>query len=139
MLIGNHWCNVDPTYGDWRIDEKDYILPLERIKKYLKKESKQLVKFSDIGYKGKNINPPYNIQERYDAADINFPGILTVGSNPYNCKYRMVDGRHRIIKMTNMGIKESMFYIIDYNIFLQRLRPVPKIYSSKQLQPNTHL
>jgi len=130
MLIGNHWCNVDPTYGDWRIDGKDYILPLERIKKYLKKESKKLVKFSDIGYKGKNINPPYYIQERYDAADINFPGILTVGTNPYNCKYRMVDGRHRIIKMTNMGIKESIFYIIDYNIFLQRILPVPKIYSS---------
>ena len=81
MLIGNHLCNVDPTYGDWRIDEKDYILPLERIKKYLKKESKKLVNFSDIGYKGKNINPPFNIQERYDAADITFPGILTIGTN----------------------------------------------------------
>ena len=139
MLIGNHWCNVDPTYGDWRIDEKDYILPLERIKKYLKKESKKLVKFSDIGYKGKDMNGLGMAEERYNACDIKFPGILTEGQNPYGCRYRMVDGRHRILKMTNMGIKESMFYIIDYNIFLQQILPVPKIYSSKQLQPNTHL
>lgn len=126
MLIGRHWCNIDPTYGDWRIDGKEYVLHLERIKKYLKKESKKLVKFSEIGYKGKDMNPRL-IEERYNACDIKFPGILTEGQNPYGCRYRMIDGKHRIIKMKNMGIKESLFYVIDYNLFI------------KQLQPNTHL
>ncbi len=124
MLIGRHWCNVDPTYGDWRIDGKEYVLHLEKIKPFLKKELKKVIKFSDIGYKGKNMNP-HLYEERYNACNINFPGILTIGQNPYNCKYRMIDGKHRIIKMTNMGIKESIFYIIDYETFLKRLQPVP--------------
>jgi len=126
MLIGRHWCNIDPTYGDWRIDGKEYVLHLERIKKYLKKESKKLVKFSEIGYKGKDMNP-YLAEERYNACDIKFPGILTEGQNPYGCRYRMIDGKHRIIKMKNMGMTESLFYIIDYDLFIKRL------------QPNTHL
>ena len=126
MLIGRHWCTIDSTHGDWRIDGKEYVLHLEKIKPFLKKELKKVIKFSDIGYKGKNMNPPL-VKERYDACDINFPGILTEGQNPYRCKYRMIDGKHRIIKMKNMGLEESLFYIIDYNLFI------------KQLQPNTHL
>jgi len=126
MLIGRHWCNIDPTYGDWRIDGKEYVLHLEKIKPFLKKELKKVIKFSDIGYKGKNMNPCLS-EERYNACDIKFPGILTEGQNPYGCRYRMIDGKHRIIKMKNMGIEESLFYVINYNLFI------------KQLQPNTHL
>ena len=66
-------------------------------------------------------------EERYNACDIKFPGILTEGQNPYGCRYRMIDSKHRIIKMKNMGIEESLFYVINYNLFI------------KQLQPNTHL
>ena len=102
------------------------MLHLENIKPLLKNEAKKLIKFSDIGYKGKNMNPPL-VKERYDACDINFPGILTEGQNPYGCKYRMIDGKHRIIKMKDMGMTEGLFYIIEYNLFI------------KQLQPNTHL
>jgi len=124
MLVGNHLCNIDHTYGDWRIDENSYILDLKRIKPLLKKESKKLIKFEDIGYKGKDMNPLLS-EERYNACDINFPGILTEGQNPYNCRYRMIDGKHRIIKMNNMGIKESLFYVIDYDLFFKRLQLVP--------------
>ena len=126
MLIGRHWCNIDPTYGDWRIDGKEYVLHLEKIKPLLKKELKKVIKFSDIGYKGKNMNP-FLVEERYNACDIKFPGILTEGQNPYGCRYRMIDGKHRIIKMKDMGMTEGLFYIIEYNLFI------------KQLQPNTHL
>ena len=127
MLIGRHWCNIDPTYGDWRIDEKEYVLHLRRLKPFLKKESKKLIKFSEIGYKGKDMNPLLS-EERYNACDINFPGILTEGQNPYGCKYRMIDGKHRIIKMNDKGIKESLFYIIDYNTFFKLLQPSPDLY-----------
>ena len=130
MLTGKQLCNIDPTYGDWRIDGKEYVLHLEKIKSLLKKESKKLINFNDIGYKGKNMNPRLH-EERYNACDINFPGILTMGQNPYSCKYRMIDGKHRIIKMTDMGIKESMFYIIDYNLFLKQLQPSPNLYHLK--------
>ena len=124
MLVGNHLCNIDRIYGDWTIDENYYILDLKKIKPFLKKESKKLINFKDIGYKGKDMNPLLN-EERYNACDINFPGILTVGQNPYGCRYRMIDGKHRIIKMNNMGIKESLFYVIDYDLFFKRLQLVP--------------
>lgn len=124
MLVGNHLCNIDRIYGDWTIDENYYILDLKKIKPFLKKESKKLINFKDIGYKGKDMNPLLN-EERYNACDINFPGILTVGQNPYGCRYRMIDGKHRIIKMKNMGMNESIFYILDYNIFLTQLQLLP--------------
>ena len=63
MLTGKHLCNIDPTYGDWRIDGKEYVLHLEKIKSLLKKESKKLINFNDIGYKGKNMNPELSIIE----------------------------------------------------------------------------
>ena len=121
MLKGLHLCNIDKIYGDWRIDEKEYILDLKKIKPFLTKESKKLINFKDIGHKGKDNNHLL-YEERYNAADIGYPCILTEGQNPYNCKYRMIDGRHRITKMKNMGIKESMFYIVDFNIFFKLLQ-----------------
>ena len=121
MLKGKHLCNIDKIYGDWRIDEKEYILYLKKIKPFLTKESKKLINFKDIGHKGKDKNHLLN-EERYNAADIGYPCILTEGQNPYNCKYRMIDGKHRIIKMKNMGIEESMFYIVDFNIFFKLLQ-----------------
>tara|TARA_B100001057_G_scaffold99919_1_gene96899 strand:- start:559 stop:927 length:369 start_codon:yes stop_codon:yes gene_type:complete len=121
MLKGLHLCDIDKIYGDWRIDEKEYILNLKKIKPFLTKESKKLINFKDIGHKGKNSNYLLH-KERYDAADISYPCILTEGQNPYNCKYRMIDGKHRITKMKNMGIKKSMFYIVDFNIFFKLLQ-----------------
>ena len=83
---------------------------------------KKLVNFKDIGWKGKDKNHSL-VKERYNAADIGYPCILTKGQNPYNCKYRMIDGKHRITKMKNMGIEESIFYIVDFDIFFKLLQP----------------
>ena len=124
MLEGYHHCNLSKDYGDWRINNKEYSLNLIFLKNYLK--NKKLVKFKDIGWKGKNLKIKLD-QERYDAADINYPCILTQGQNPYNCKYRMIDGRHRITKMNDLGMKESIFYVIDFNQYIMLLK---KIFSS---------
>lgn len=117
-------CDLDPYYGDWRINNQTLILYNKDLLRYLKKDKLKLVKFNDIGWKGKDINHPL-LPERYDRCDIKIPCILTEGTNPYNYKYRMIDGRHRITKMNNMGIKESVFYIIDFNIFLNLLQQLP--------------
>ena len=119
MLKGFHLCNVDKEYGDWRINKKEYVFDVALLYPFLK--NKKLVKFKDIGWKSKGLKFNLNI-ERYNAADIGYPCILTEGENPYNCKYRMIDGKHRITKMNKMGMKESMFYIVDFNIFFKLLQ-----------------
>ena len=123
MLTGRHLCNFSPVYGDWRINGKEYILKLKNIEPFLLKDQLKVINFNDIGHKGKHMDNYLDVK-RYHDCDINYPGILTIAENPYNCKYRMIDGRHRILKMTNMDMKKSVFYIIDYDLFFKHLEEV---------------
>ena len=49
------------------------------------------------------------------------PGIVAFSApNPYNNKYRMIDGKHRMHKLVSENVKESEFYVLDFN----QLRPL---------------
>jgi len=113
MFQGTHRCWKTSIYGDWRISDHDTELDLLDIKHLLTEDTLQKVHFDDIGWKGKGVDYPLD-ERRYNQCNINYPCILTIGKNPYNCKYRMIDGRHRITKMVDMGLKEANFYVIDY-------------------------
>tara|TARA_Y100001951_G_scaffold30737_1_gene24043 strand:+ start:1094 stop:1474 length:381 start_codon:yes stop_codon:yes gene_type:complete len=123
MLTGTHSCNVDDIYGDWRIDNKNYILFLETVRPHLINCKKEIIKFDMIGWKGKNIDFQLS-KERYNNCNIKIPGIITEGQNPYQLKYRMIDGKHRISKMIDIGLKENYFYILDYTTFIKLLQPI---------------
>ena len=113
-------CDNNPVYGDWRISEHETELHLLNIKHLLTEDKLQRVCFNDIGWKGKGID--FSLDEnRYNRCDVSYPCIITIGKNPYNCKYRMIDGRHRITKMVNMGLEEADFYVIDYNVLVDYL------------------
>ena len=122
MLTGTHSCNVDDIYGDWRINKKDYILYLETVRPYLNNCRKEIIAFDMIGWKGKNIDFQLS-EERYNNCNIRIPCIITEGENPYQLKYRMIDGRHRISKMVDRGLSKNYFYILDYSTFLKLLQP----------------
>ena len=124
FINGFHLCDLDRIYGDWRIIEEESIVHIKDIIPYLELKSKRLVKFNDISWKGKDLDYKLN-DERYNKCDVRHPCILTIGKNPHNCKYRMIDGRHRITKMINMGLSKSLFYIIDFDIIVKQLRPKP--------------
>ena len=124
MLKGYHVCNIDDIYGDWRINGQNYVLDLEKIIPYLDMKTKHLIKFDDISWKGKNIYHELE-QVRYEQCDVRYRCILTIGENPHNCKYRMIDGRHRITKMSNMGLNEAYFNLIDYKNIIKLLQPIP--------------
>jgi len=72
---------------------------------------------------GKNIDFQLS-EERYNNCNIRVPCIITEGENPYQLKYRMIDGRHRISKMVDRGLSENYFYILDYSTFLKLLQPI---------------
>ena len=42
-------------------------------------------------------------------------GIAYNCPNPYDNKYRMLDGRHRIMRHLFNGKTESEFYVFDFN------------------------
>ena len=110
MLTGTHSCKIDDIYGDWRIGNKNYILFLETVRPHLINCKKEIIKFDMIGWKGRNIDFQLS-KERYNNCNIKIPGIITEGQNPYQLKYRMIDGKHRISKMIDIGLKENYFYI----------------------------
>ena len=122
---GIHACDLTDIYGDWRIYEEKYILYIKDIIPYLHKKNKQLIMFDEISWKGKDIKHELD-ENRYKECDIRYPCILTEGKNPHNCKYRMIDGKHRMTKMVRMGLSKSYFYVIDYNTFLKLLIIPPK-------------
>ena len=60
--------------------------------------------------------------ERYHNCDIKFPGIVVEASNPSNKKYRLLDGKHRIRKMIDKCIDQSLFYVLNLENIRQYFR-----------------
>ena len=51
-----------------------------------------------------------------EPEDVKYPCIvLNNAVNPYNKKYRLIDGKHRMAKMRQLGITSSKFYVLELN------------------------
>ena len=72
------------------------------------------------------MEPFQKYDERYLKANYSLPGILAHDvKNPYNKKYRMVDGGHRMAKMVaETDIKQSYYYILAKAEFYQLLQDI---------------
>ena len=109
-------CGVN---GDWRIDNKDAKLYPHKIA-YLLTET-QIIDHEEIAWGSNNLKHRRGL--RYDKCDISYPGIVCKDCpNPYGRKYRLIDGNHRMGKMTNMNITKSPFYIIEYAMMKPHLK-----------------
>ena len=86
------------------------------ISKFLTDDRLETILLSDIAWKGKHDPVRYRrVGQRHEMADTKFPGIVAFNApNPYNDKYRMIDGNHRIYKLTLQNVKESLFYVLNY-------------------------
>ena len=114
--------------GNWEIDNKRFcLIDLKQVAKLLNDNRLQKIKLVDIAWKGKHNFPHLSGDKcsccggsRYINCDIRYPPIIACNAqNPYNNKYRMIDGRHRIQKMLFGGLTESLFYVFDFD----ELRP----------------
>ena len=57
---------------------------------------------------------------RYIAADTRFPVLVVEGmQNPYNKKYRLIDGRHRLLKTIREGKTELRVYVVSESDVMQ--------------------
>ena len=84
----------------------------------------RLATLSEIAWRGKH-HFPYNVGKNcvccqgqaYLKCDPSIPGIIAYNCpNPYNNKYRMLDGRHRLMRHLFEGKTESKFYVFDFNL-----------------------
>ena len=121
MLEGRHDILHSPAYGDWNIGNEVSLIHLKDLEPYLTEDNLQTIKHEEIGWKGRHLTE--GIEEdclccngnRYKTCDIKYPGILSLGApNHYSKKYRMIDGKHRMMKMRKLGITESLFYVLAF-------------------------
>ena len=123
-ISGIHNCQYkNNIHGDWRVNnDNSTVLRLSDILHLLTDDIIETVDHDEIGWKGMHLHPHYTTDNciccngrRYKTCDIKYPGILSVNApNPYNKKYRMIDGKHRIAKMLQLGISRSKFYVIEF-------------------------
>ena len=111
--------------GNWEYDNhKSKVLDLKYINdNLLSKDRLQTIKLKEIAWKSKH-HFPYNLGKNciccggkaYINCDPSIPGIIAYNCpNPYDNKYRMLDGRHRIMRLLFEGKIESKFYVFDFN------------------------
>jgi len=139
-FYGAHTCESDSMVGNWNIElNKTHVLFLEDILDYLTKDNLKKIKLKHIAWKYKHryhkdktsiriikelaIGP----KDRYEEADINCPGIITNGPNPFDNKYRMLDGRRRLCKRLLNDEKEGLFYVLPWEEIKPLFVSDPKI------------
>ena len=127
-----HLCRYDHMWGNWELPRSDGKLGhesrlyLRDILHLLTDSRLETIDLCDIAWNGKHHYPynsgpnclccPPDKPTKYHTADPSCPGILLKNApNPYNNKYRMVDGRHRIMKLLNQGKTSSQYYVLDFD------------------------
>ena len=102
--------------ADWTISEEPAYLFMEDILHLLTDDRLETILLSDIAWKGKHKPSLVKQDIRYRHADPYIPGILAFNApNPYNDKYRMIDGNHRIHKLFSDNVKNNfldLFWMI---------------------------
>ena len=139
-FYGVHMCDSHFLDGNWSIESnKKHVLFLEDTLEYLTKDNLKKIELKDIAWKFKHRYRKAKISnrilfeldmgptERYKEADINCPGIITNGPNPFDNKYRMLDGRRRLHKLLLNNEKESLFYVLPWEEIKPLFVSDPKI------------
>mgnify|MGYP001186521290 CR=1 FL=1 len=121
-----------PDSGNWEYGNfKCQKLDLTLLNDMLTKDKLKIIKLKEIAWKGKH-HYPYNLGEscyccggvKYNNCNPEIPGIIAYNcDNPYDNKYTMLDGRHRITKHLNDGKTESEYYVFDFNKIKHLIRP----------------
>ena len=127
----NYHHNNNPRFlytydgGNWQFEGHELkVLDLTFIVQNMLTEDRlKTIKLKEIAWRHKH-NFPYGVGENckccggeaYKNCDPNVPGIIAYNCpNPYDNKYRMLDGRHRIMRLLLEGKTKSKFYVFDFN------------------------
>lgn len=128
-----HTFRDSPYSGNWTLGGlSDRILLIKKIRPLLVDDKIQKIKLKEIAWRDKHHFPYRSGNNcwccggiRYANCDVSYPGIIAYNApNPYDNKYRMIDGRHRIMKLLFHGKKYGLFYVFDF----EELKPLVQHY-----------
>ena len=116
-----HRADYGPFVGNWRMPEGVRYLYIQKIVHLLVDDNLRIVPFSEIAWKGKHHFPygsgdqcPCCNGSKFRNCDPKYPGIIIENApNPYNNRYRMVDGRHRVQRLMVDGLTEGCFHVLQ--------------------------
>jgi len=98
--------------GEWKLSNKpELILPILPIIQLIKhrKLNFTVIDIEKIAYKDLSMIDKTSL--RYTLANTEYPVIVILGmENPFNKEYRLIDGRHRVLKHLTAGAKEIAAY-----------------------------
>lgn len=123
MMNRWHVACITSIEGDWRLGGyENSVIELKKLMPLLADKKLKNIKLDDIAWKGKDLYPKKSGNNcyccrgrKYRNCDVKYPLIIAKNaSNPFNDKYRMIDGRHRIQKLLLNGYVESLCYVFDY-------------------------
>lgn len=119
-----HIASVSSLEGDWRLNGyQKSVIELKKLIPLLINEKLENIKLDDIAWKGKDLYPQKSgnncyccAGKKYRDCDTKYPLIVTKNAlNPFNNKYRMIDGRHRIQKLLLNGHSYGLCYVFDFS------------------------
>jgi hypothetical protein len=100
---------------DWAIDEiSSAYIDCRKLFDLIKFRgiSSVFVDIENIGYK--SLDSISESDGRYQLANIQYPCIVTENvQNPMNKQYRLIDGRHRLMKQMRAGVNKVKCYVLD--------------------------
>ena len=130
-----HGIKNCPIYGDWRmLNHDNSFLQTNNLIHLLTDKNLKIINFEDIAYRSSNLpvnqtheycrccgGRRYNQLKKYS---IIYPPILLKGKkyNNFNKEYRMLDGKHRIMKLKEKGNIKSNFYVVSYDEIEEHLK-----------------
>ena len=120
----NRWHVAKKTQmdGDWRLEGKECsVIKLKDL--VLSDDKLKVIKLEEIAWKGKNYFPNKCGNNcyccggiKYKRCNTKYPLIIAKNTlNPFNNKYRMIDGRHRIQKLLLNGHTFGLCYVFDFS------------------------
>lgn len=114
---GVHKCDNTPLWGDWTVkDNCNHGLFIGDIKHLLTKDRLVRLNHKIIA------SQPMHSKEKYKKCNIKLPCIVAKNvKNPKKLPYRLIEGSHRMQKMKDNNIKNSMFYTISESEFYNNL------------------
>ena len=101
---------------EWMVFDVPTKIVTSRLYPIIKEKSLEPVYLQLTEFAFKDLDTIDIESPRYTIADIGYPLIAVDGlSNPNNKRYRMIDGRHRLLKQLNEGKTKFLFYVLPFD------------------------
>ena len=109
--------------GDWAIHSQSLIIDCNRLYSFVRMKKLEPLEIPIDMIAHKEIDSISVDSIRYIRANTSLPGIVAESmENPFMKKYRMIDGRHRLLKTLNSGKRKFNAYVLCREDILKFVR-----------------